>query len=82
MYEKRFPFLITKIEHIFYKLSCTSIPSAYNQCQYSPPLRVRVIFLQGGDGAKDGQKQADGQQWKSWSQKKAEEAVGAEAWKS
>jgi hypothetical protein len=35
--------------------------------------RVRVIFLQGGDGARDGQKLVDGEQWKPESKKKAGE---------
>ncbi len=43
---------------------------------------MRVIFLQGGDGAKDGQKLVGGQQRKEWSQKKAGEEVGAEEEKS
>jgi hypothetical protein len=32
---------------------------------------VGIIFLRGGDGAKDGQKLVGGEQWKPWSKKEA-----------
>ena len=44
---------------------------------------VGVIFLRGGDGAKDGQKLVGGEQWKQWSKKQTgKQEVGVEDGKS
>ena|SRR6266568_561576 len=47
-----------------------------------PSARVRVIFLRGGDGAKDGQRLVGGEQGKQWSQQSAGKEARVENGKS